>query len=103
MDDAEGHEQSGERPAIILAVHNEANLCMAVPLTTNLETSRFPFAHRINPSTNNGLTRPSVALVYQSRCITVTRLIRRMGIIDQDDLNSIFILLRDYVNFPQAI
>ena len=98
--DTEGHEQAGERPAIILAVHSDANVCMCVPCTSNLDTLRFPYSHRINPSVTNGFTVPSIALVYQTRCLTATRLLRHRGIIDPVDIDAIYILVREYFDVP---
>ena len=33
LDDVEGHEQSGTRPALVIANHRQANLVMATPFT----------------------------------------------------------------------
>ncbi len=60
--------QSGRRPAIQVMDDNTLSgnpMTMIVPMTTTLATARFPFTLRIEPSPQNGLSAPSIALVFQ--------------------------------------
>jgi mRNA-degrading endonuclease toxin of MazEF toxin-antitoxin module len=64
---AAGHTQAGERPAVI--VQNDAYTTtlptvLVVPLTGTLAAARFPGTVTIQPDARNGLTIPSVALVF---------------------------------------
>lgn len=96
LTDAQGHEQLGTRPAIVLAVHIPANLVMVTPFTSNLDAQRFPFTHRVAPTTTNGLTQASITQIYQTRSLTVQRFIRKIGVIDDEDIEAIKLLLKTY-------
>lgn len=97
LTDAEGHEQLGTRPVIVLAVHNQANQVMVTPFTGRLRAQRFPFTHRVGISRKNGLTQDSIALVYQTRTLTVQRFLSKLGEINADDFDAIKILLKTYL------
>ena len=43
LPDADGHEQAGYRPAIVISMHMQANVAMVVPLTKNQDCLRFPY------------------------------------------------------------
>ena len=77
-----GHEQAGTRPAIVVqAPQFESRLptALIVPLTSRLAAQAFPGTFVISPDTENNLTLPSVALVFQLRAIDKRRLKRRIG------------------------
>jgi mRNA-degrading endonuclease toxin of MazEF toxin-antitoxin module len=60
--------QGGRRPAVlVIADSARANnpLVTIVPLTTTMAAARFPFTFQIDPSSQNGLAAPSIALVFQ--------------------------------------
>jgi mRNA interferase MazF len=96
LDDAEGHEQEGTRPVIIINVHPQSKLSMVTPCTGQMRASRFPHTHQISPTTTNGLTRESIGLVYQSRALSTTRFIKKMGKCSDTDFEAIQIILGDY-------
>lgn len=98
LNDTEGHEQRGQRPALILSVHRQANVCMVIPLTSNQDTLRFPYSYGIDCSTTNGLTCRSVALIYQMRCLTSSRLLRKLGDIEPNHFQRIIALVKNYLN-----
>ena len=67
-----GHEQAGTRPALV--VHSDATIAslsviMVVPLTGKLRAQRFPHTVLVTPTSQNGLSCPSVLLVFQLRAI----------------------------------
>jgi mRNA interferase MazF len=87
---SERREEKGTRPAI--AVQTEvANspMLMVVPVTSSLEASRFQFTVRIEPSLINGLTQPSIAMVFQLRAIDPKRIVRKMGELEPEYLAQI--------------
>jgi mRNA-degrading endonuclease toxin of MazEF toxin-antitoxin module len=55
LSDAEGLEQAGDRPAIVISIHPQANVTMVVPLTKNQDYLRFPYSHQVKKSNTNGL------------------------------------------------
>jgi mRNA interferase MazF len=80
-------EQSGRRPAVAVQANiaGEAMLMIA-PLTSNLGALRFAFSVRVEPSAENGLTTPSVVMVFQMRAVDQARIIRRIGRMSQADM-----------------
>ena len=96
LDDAEGHEQEGTRPVVIVNIHPQSKLVMATPCTGKVRATRFPHTHQISPATTNGLTRESIALVYQTRALSTTRFIKKMGKCSDADFEAIKIILEDY-------
>ena len=83
-----GHEQEGFRPAIVVAVA-EANICLVIPCTSNIQTLRFPHTVEISPSKKNGLETISVGLIFQLRAIDRTRLKRRIGELEEEKVKEI--------------
>ena len=80
--DGTGHEQVGTRPALI--VHDDAtsdtlSVVMIVPFTSNLKAQRFPHTILVQPSKANGLSMPSVLLVFQLRAIDKQRVTKKIG------------------------
>jgi len=87
-----GHEQVGYRPAIVVQTDvTDAGLptTMIVPLTSNLSALRFPHTLRVDPSPQNGLTVPSVLLVFQLRAIDKGRLRNNIGRLEQNHVQQL--------------
>jgi mRNA interferase MazF len=64
-------------------------MLMIVPVTSSLGALRFPFSVRIEPSALNGLTLPTVAMVFQMRAIDRQRIIRKIGELEPEYLVQI--------------
>jgi mRNA-degrading endonuclease toxin of MazEF toxin-antitoxin module len=94
-----GSEQRGQRPAVVIAVHPQANVSMVVPLTSNIGASRFPYSHKIECSASNGLSADSIALVFQMRALTISagRFLSKTGVIERRHFESIKALIKDYL------
>ena len=92
LGEARGHQQAGRRPAIV--VQSEATTqivptVLMIPLTTRLDTLRFPGTVLIEPDPQNGLKRLSVALVFQLTAVD-TRFVReRLGQLSAEKLEEI--------------
>ncbi len=87
-----GREQSGERPAVVIqdGVYGQGSpLVLVVLLTSQLAALRFPASVQIQPSRENGLSFPSVAMVFQTRALDRTRFLRRIGVLEDDSLAGI--------------
>ncbi len=84
---SDGREQSGRRPAIAIQsdVAGEPMIIVA-PVTSNLSALRFIFSVRIEPTAENGLTAPSVVMVFQLRAIDKARIVRKIGQLSVADL-----------------
>jgi mRNA interferase MazF len=90
--DRPGHEQVGYRPAIVVQTDDaDANLptTMVVPMTSNLSAMRFSHTFRVDPSPQNGLTKPSVLLVFQLRAIDRGRLGKTIGHLERHHLQQL--------------
>ena len=62
-----GHAQSGRRPALVVQEADSSRILptvLLIPLTTQLDALRFPGTLLVQPDDQNGLRRPSVALVF---------------------------------------
>lgn len=57
---------------------------MIVPMTSNLSALRFPHTFQVDPSSQNGLVKPSVLLVFQLRAIDKRRLGNKIGHLEHD-------------------
>jgi mRNA interferase MazF len=80
-----GHEQTGIRPALV--VHDDStsdslSLIMIVPITSNMATQKFAHTIVVQPSVQNGLSMPSVLLVFQLRATDKRRIVKKIGVIE---------------------
>jgi mRNA interferase MazF len=99
LTDGKGHEQKGERPAIILGGAN--GLYITVPLTTNSNCAKFSFTETIEPNKENGLSDYSVALVFQLAALDKKRFRRKMGQITGEKLKTIDCLIEDLLGLQK--
>jgi mRNA interferase MazF len=90
---ANGHEQGGRRPAVILQDDQDAGglpVVLVVPLTTARAAMRFAGTTLIRPTAENGLPQTSVALVFQLRAIDRRRVQERIGHVGTAVLQEMF-------------
>lgn len=89
---APGHEQFGQRPAIIIQdAEPTATLStvVVVPITGTLESTRFWGAFLIHPTRMNGLDRKSVVLTQQVGPVDKRRIARKIGKLGPSDLTTL--------------
>jgi mRNA interferase MazF len=90
LPNSEGREQSGRRPAVALQTDVAGTpLLMVAPITSNLKALRFAYSVRIEPTKENGLSVPSVVMIFQMRAIDKTRIIHRIGQVSAEDMKRI--------------
>lgn len=94
LTDARGHEQSGLRPAVVLAV-SYGGMTIVVPLTTTPAAFSFPHTYGIEKSSQNGLSSNSAALVFQIVALSEDRFVRKTGRCSAEDMEAISVLLKD--------
>ena len=78
----DGREQAWRRPGVILQADNataQLPTVLVVPLTGQTATLRFPATLLIQPDAQNGLSVPSVALVFQTRVVDKRFVKERIG------------------------
>jgi len=78
-----GHTQAGERPAIVVLV----------PFTSTQAAARFAGTLVVQPDGQNGLTTPSVALVFQLSAVDKRGCLKRLGVLDPSTLDQVFATL----------
>jgi mRNA interferase MazF len=91
-----GHTQAGIRPAVIVQEDQPTAFLptvLIVPFTSTRAALRFPGTLAVQPDGQNGLTAPSVALVFQLTAIDKTNLLQPLGVLDPAILNQIFAAL----------
>lgn len=83
-------EQSGTRPAIAVQTDLRGEpMLMIAPVTSSLSAQRYSFSVKISPTPGNGLTQPSVVMVFQMRAIDKKRIIRKIGHLSDADMKRI--------------
>ena len=83
-------EQSGRRPAVAVQTDQAGEpMLIVAPVTSNLAALRFSFTVRVEPSSENGFTLPSIIMVFQMRAIDKARIIRRIGRVSNEDVERI--------------
>ena len=89
-----GHGQAGQRPAVIVqddAFINSLPTVLIVPFTGAKGAKRFPGTVLVQPDAQNGLSMPSVALVFQIRALDKQYFLSRLGVLDTATLDQIFV------------
>ena len=83
-------EQSGRRPAVAVQTDLAGEPMLVVaPITSNLAALRFAFSMRVVPSPENGLTPPSIVMVFQLRAVDKQRLVRKIRQMSKADMARI--------------
>ncbi len=80
-----GHTQAGIRPAVIVQEDQATTslpTVLIVPFTGTQATLRFPGTLAVQPDGQNGLTVPSVALVFQLTAIDKANCLQPLGVLD---------------------
>ncbi|GER80854.1 MAG: type II toxin-antitoxin system PemK/MazF family toxin [Anaerolineae bacterium CFX3] len=90
--DGAGHEQVGTRPALVVHENNSSDVIsviMIVPFTSNLKAQKFQYTILIHPTKENGLTLPSVLLVFQLRAIDKQRIGKKIGQLEETTMKKV--------------
>lgn len=86
------HTIAGVRPGIL--VHEEGNIMLIVPLTTNQKRLHFNGTYLLEPDAMNHLNHRSVALVFQIQAFDSRRALSRIGSLAPKDKRALNTLLR---------
>ena len=84
-----GHEQAGHRPMLVLSreVFNDSHrVAIVASVTSRPPKSDFPLSW---PLGSGGLPRPSWAISWQVRTVSVLRLGRRIGLVEEREVDRI--------------
>jgi mRNA interferase MazF len=86
-----GSEQAGTRPVLIFQndkINKFTTTFLSIPLTTNLRRTALPSCLAI-PQGEGGLTHDSVALCHQSRVLDRARLLKKLGVVNEETLTAL--------------
>ncbi len=100
LNPTKGSEQSGIRPVVIVSgnlLNEHLSIVIIMPLTTKIK--RYKGNPILKPVKKNGLTEESEILVFHIRSVTKTRLVRKIGSINDDELNNLKSTLDDILRY----
>jgi mRNA interferase MazF len=95
LDPIKGREQSDVRPVVIVSGNNlndHSDLKIVCPVTSQLK--KYAGSLLLEKNSINKLTRDSEVLVFQIRTIDETRLIKKIGMITNSQMET----LRSYLD-----
>ncbi len=87
--DADGREQAGRRPAIIMqddVFAGSLPKTIVIPLSSAMAALRFPGTPSVKATQSSGLRADSVALVFQIRAIDRSRVKGSIGSVSEQEL-----------------
>ena len=99
----DGREQRGRRPAIIWQdtdLFPHLPTVVVIPVSSQLDSLRFAPTVLLQPTAENGLSMPSVALVFQMVATDRKRFGTKIGHLDDSDLQSIAAIARQLQRLP---
>jgi len=92
LDPAEGSEQRGNRPAVVVsrdAINQASPVIVVCPVTDARHVSRPYPSDVLVKAPEGGLTKNSVVLTGQIRAVAKTRLLARLGELRPDTMRQI--------------
>jgi mRNA interferase MazF len=93
-----GHAQAGTRPGVIVQddqVAASLPTALLVPFTGARAALRLPGTVLVQPTVQNGLSVPSVALVFQLTAVDRRKCLQPLGVLEVTTLDQIFAKLDD--------
>jgi mRNA interferase MazF len=90
LNPVKGHEQAGFRPVLVFQnniLNTHLNTVLVVPITTNLKAKGHLTTFFL-PKELSSMTKDSLALLFQLRCIDKKRLVKKIGEISGPALKS---------------
>lgn len=102
LDPVRGREQSGRRPALVVAsdlyLTQADSLAIVLPATT---TDRGWPNHVPLTGARLQLSRPTFAMTEQPRTVTRDRVVGEAGLVDATTMHLVDVWLRDFLALPQ--
>ncbi|MDD4255860.1 MAG: type II toxin-antitoxin system PemK/MazF family toxin [Methanofollis sp.] len=97
LEETRGHEQSGNRPVVVLA--RSFGMHVIIPFTTSHNAGNFPHTHMVEPDGGNGLRNVSFALCFQILSLDEERFLKKLGVLSESDFSCIQAILMDLFGF----
>jgi mRNA interferase MazF len=95
--DSEGHEQSGNRPHVVVT-QVVAGVATVAPCTTSRNAKKYQYSVLVNADKENGLDQNSYVLIFQSFACDTESLKRKIGHLDENSINKIKIEYIRYIS-----
>ena len=93
-----GHEQAGIRPVVIIShdvFNNRSGTVIAMAITSQIQRAGFPLTHEL---TSGNLPKRSWVKISQVRTISISRLDKKIGQIDPEELSIIIDGLNEIIS-----
>jgi mRNA interferase MazF len=100
LNPSKGNEQAGFRPVVIISgnlMNTYLNVLICCPLTTKIKNYKGNVV--LTSNANNGLSETSEILTFHIRSISKERLKRKIGFIEQAELEQIKTCLQDILHY----
>ena len=101
------NEQSGIRPVVVISgntMNSKSGLCVICPLSSVVKN--YPFCtllsknnSNLSKNNSNKLKQDSEVLSFQLRTISQKRLIKKIGEVEEEDLQSVLHNINDVFRF----
>src|SRR5207244_9587120 len=102
LPDRGGREQRGRRPVIIWQDVQQFSTptVLDIPVTSQQRALHLPATLPLQPTAANGLSAPSVALLFQLGACDLRRIGGRLGCLDAGDLDAVAALAKRLQKLP---
>jgi mRNA interferase MazF len=100
LNPVQGSEQSGVRPVVIIsgnAMNDNLNICIVCPLSSNIK--HYSGCLVLQKDKINQLDQDSEVITFQIRTISKSRLIKKIGVISDSQLNDILQGLNEILTY----
>ncbi len=94
--DTVGHEQSKDRPCIVIINNSHISMTTILPLTSKLKVNNYPDTCLIKKDGENKLKHDSVALIFHIRSLSYERFLHHIGKLKINDLMTIKSRIKNY-------
>ena len=100
LNPVKGSEQQGLRPVLIISgnvVNKYLKVVIVCPLTTKIKNFKGNVV--LQPNAENGLNETSEVLTFHVRSVSKERLVKKIGRINEAELNELKDGLNDILNY----
>ena len=100
LNPVKGSEQRGVRPVVVISgdsMNSHLNMCIICPLSSKIK--HYPGCIVLSKNRINGLSIDSEVIVFQIRTIDGSRLVKKIGEIEEEELKKIKLGLLDVLKY----
>lgn len=100
LNPTKGNEQASYRPVVIISgnlVNKYLKIAIVCPLTSQVKNYKGNLV--LDPTKQNGLEKASEVLVFHIRSVSQDRLVRKIGVITQNEFDQLKAGLDDILRY----